>query len=133
LDIISVLLDGAVEPVDVSDLFPPESTEVTTPAGGLLPLVNPEVDAAAGAVDLLPLVNPEEPEVLADLEPLEKLLELLEKLLLPPPPPLLLLLLPPLASIKLTPTMSKLITIANHNDFLNIAVSFHFYCLIDCV
>jgi len=127
------LLEGAdAELVVLSDLFPPDSTEETTPAGGLLPLVNPEVADVVGVVALLPLVNPEELEMLGDFEPLEKPLELLEKLLLDPPenpPPLLLL--PPLASTKLIPTINKLITTANHSDFLNMLSSFHFCCLID--
>jgi hypothetical protein len=124
LDIISVdLPEGVVaELVVVSDLLPPVKPEG---AVALFPPVNPEVAAAAGAADLFPPKKLEVLGVLVDLDPLEKLLELL---LLPPEKPPLL---PPLASTKLAPAISKLITIANHRDFLNMLNSFHFCCLIN--
>jgi hypothetical protein len=119
LDIISVGLpeDVAAELGAVSDLLP-----LVKPEGAvaLLPLVKPEVADTDDVVDLLPLEKPELPPL---LEPLENPLDL------PPPPPLLLL--PPLTSTKLAPTINKLITIANHNDFLNMLSSFHFCCLIN--
>jgi hypothetical protein len=105
--------DVAAELGAVSDLLP-----LVKPEGAvaLLPLVNPEVADTDDVVDLPPLVKPELPPLLKLLfEPLEK-------------PPLLLLLLL-LASTKLTPTINKLMTIANHNDFLNMLRSFHFCCL----
>jgi hypothetical protein len=128
LDIISVLPEGtdAAPAAGTTDELPLVNPEDVV---ALFPLENQEDELLGAVVALLPLVNPEELDVLGetedDLDPLEKLLEPLENPLdLPPPPPP-----PPLASTKLALTTNKLITIANHSDFLNMLCSFHFCCL----
>jgi len=137
LDIISGFWATVAAAAGVFGEFePPEKPK--NPPSGFEPLENPE-EELLGVVAFDPLEKPPEPLGAVAFEPLEnpdvELLDILlgrdplEKLeiLLEPPEKLGL---PPLASAKLAPITNKLITIANHRDFLNMLDSFHFCCLI---